>query len=73
MPSTSYGRQGRRGGSPKKEKKTCGKTVEFRREFRRKLALFCRCWHNAQPADSKARVPSYLIKQLKEEAGITNV
>lgn len=72
MPFISHGRCGKRGGSPKREKKTCGVTMGFRRDFRRKLALFCRRWHNAQPADSDARVPDYLIKRFKEAAGITS-
>jgi hypothetical protein len=71
VPCTMHGRCGRRGGSPKREKKTCGATMTYRRERRRELAKFCQRWHNCQKPGSKARIPASIIEQLKVDAGLS--
>lgn len=68
MPCTSYGRQGRRGGSPKREKKTKGDDMVLQRARRRKLAVLCReRWRDRRKSDSRARIPPFIVKQLKAE------
>ncbi len=61
----SYGRRGRRGGSPVREKRKKIGVVKERRQFRRELARLCRRWHNAWPGQ---RIRPKIINKLKEEA-----
>ncbi len=69
MPCTSYGRQGRRGGSPKREEKTVGAIFLSNRKMRQKFENLRRKWHE-KSENAGLRVPPELIHRFKQEAGL---